>query len=118
MAVSVLTSLLCGLAPALYAARSNRTLGLREAERVRAPTSGMPSCAPPGDRRSRPVDCVAYRYGADDADVGRPQKVNIGFDPAHVIYTELSFPEGRYDTAEQKRVFFGKVLDRLATVPE
>jgi putative ABC transport system permease protein len=44
------------------------------------------------------------------------KKVNIGFDAAHVIYTELSFPEGRYDTAEQKRVFFGKVLDRLATV--
>jgi putative ABC transport system permease protein len=45
------------------------------------------------------------------------QRVDIGFDPAHVVYAELSLPEGRYDTADQKRVFFRKILDRLATLP-
>jgi putative ABC transport system permease protein len=45
------------------------------------------------------------------------QRVDIGFDPAHVVYAELSLPEGRYDTADQKRVFFRKILDRLTTLP-
>jgi predicted permease len=118
MAVSVLISLLCGLAPALYAARRNLRLGLTG--------SGKGASADFRHAKLRSglvIVEVALSIvlligtGLMMRTLDALKKVNIGFDPAHVVYTELSFPEGRYDTAEQKRVFFGKVLDRLATVP-
>ena len=30
------------------------------------------------------------------------QRVNIGFDPAKVLYAQLSLPEGRYETVRQR----------------
>jgi len=45
------------------------------------------------------------------------EQVDIGFDPVNVVYAQLSFPEGRYDTADQKRAFFQMVLDRVAAIP-
>jgi putative ABC transport system permease protein len=45
------------------------------------------------------------------------ERVDVGFDPAKVAYANLSIPEGRYDTANQKEVLFRKILDRLAVVP-
>jgi predicted permease len=45
------------------------------------------------------------------------EQVDIGFDPVNVVYAQLSFPEGRYDTAYQKRAFFLQVLDRVAAIP-
>lgn len=118
MAVSVLTSLLCGLAPALYAARRNLQIGLT------ASAKGANAGFRHGKLRSALVIgevalsiVLLIGTGLMVRTVYALRQVNIGFDPAHVIYAELSFPEGRYDTAEQKRVFFGRVLDRLAGVP-
>ena len=45
------------------------------------------------------------------------QRINLGFDPAKVVYAQLSLPEGRYDSVAQQRVFFRKVLDRIAAIP-
>jgi putative ABC transport system permease protein len=45
------------------------------------------------------------------------EQVDIGFNPATAAYAELSLPEGRYDTAEEKRAYFGKLLDRVAAIP-
>lgn len=118
MAVSVLTSLLCGLAPALYAARRNLQIGLAR--------SGKGASADFRHGRLRSTLVIGevslsivllIGTGLMVRTVYALKQVNIGFDPAHVIYADLSFPEGRYDTAEQKRIFFGKVLDRLAGVP-
>jgi putative ABC transport system permease protein len=118
MAVSVLFSLLCGLAPALYAARRNLDMGLA------ASGKGASGDFRHGKLRSGLVIVevalsivLLIGTGLMLRTLYALKQVNIGFDPAHVIYTELSFPESRYDTAEQKRVFFGKVLDRLATIP-
>ncbi len=116
--VSVLTSLLCGLAPAFHAARRELHTGL----------SGSGKGTSGGFRHGK------LRSGLIVAEVALSivllvgtglmvrslhalEQVNIGFDPAHVVYAELSLPEGRYDTADQKRVFFEKVLDRLAGLP-
>lgn len=118
MAVSVLTSLLCDLAPALYGARRNLHTGLA--------VSGKGASADfrRGSLRSGLVIgevalsiVLLIGTGLMLRTVYALRQVNIGFDPVHVIYAELSFPEGRYDTSEQKRVFFEKVLDRLATAP-
>jgi putative ABC transport system permease protein len=45
------------------------------------------------------------------------ERVDIGFNPASVAYARLSLPEGRYDTADAKRDYFEKVLDRVAAIP-
>ena len=45
------------------------------------------------------------------------ERVDIGFNPASVAYARLSLPEGRYDTADEKRAYFRKVLDRVAAIP-
>jgi predicted permease len=118
MAVSVLISLLCGLAPALHAARRNLQVGL----------AGSGKGASAGFRYGRlrsglVIGEVALSIvlligmGLMVRTVYALKQVNIGFDPARVVYAELSFPEGSHDTSEQKKVFFEKVLDRLATTP-
>jgi predicted permease len=118
MAVSVLTNLLCGLAPALYAARRNLHIGLAGSGK------GASADFRHGSLRSGLVVgevalsiVLLIGTGLMVRTVYALKEVNIGFDPAHVIYAELSFPEGQYDTSEQKRVFIEKVLDRLATAP-
>jgi putative ABC transport system permease protein len=117
-AVSVLTSFLCGIAPALHAAQRNLPIGL--AGSAKGATTNFRH----GKLRSGLVIIevalsivLLIGSGLMVRTLGALKKVNIGFDPAQVVYAELSFPEGRYDTAEQKRVFFGKLLDRLAAVP-
>jgi len=45
------------------------------------------------------------------------EQVDIGFDPVNVVYAQLSFPEGRYDSADQKRAFLQRVLDRVDAIP-
>jgi putative ABC transport system permease protein len=118
MAVCLLTSLFCGLAPALHVARHNLHVGL----------SGSGKGASAGFRHGKLRSALVIvevalsivlliGTGLMIRTLNALKKVDIGFDPAHVIYSELSFPEGRYDTAEQKRVFIGKLLDRLATIP-
>jgi predicted permease len=117
-ALSVLTSLLCGIAPALHAAQRNLPVGL--AGSAKSANANFRH----GKLRSGLVIIevalsivLLIGTGLMVRTLGALKKVNIGFDPTHVVYAELSFPEGRYDTAEQKRVFFGKLLDRLAAVP-
>jgi putative ABC transport system permease protein len=118
MAVAALISLLCGLAPAPYAARRNLQMGLA------ASGKGASADFRHGRFRSGLVIVevalsivLLIGTGLMVRTVYALKQVNIGFDPVHVIYAELSFPEGQYDTSEQKRVFFEKVLDRLATEP-
>ncbi|MGB7282791.1 MAG: ABC transporter permease [Candidatus Acidiferrum sp.] len=118
MVVCILTSLFCGLAPALHAARRDLRIGLA------ASAKGASADFRHGGLRSGLVIVevalsivLLVGTGLMMRTLDALKKVNIGFDPANVVYAELSFPEGRYDTAEQKRVFFGKVLDRLATTP-
>jgi putative ABC transport system permease protein len=43
--------------------------------------------------------------------------VNMGFDPSHVLVTELSSPNGRQWTVDQKRLLFDRVLGRVKALP-
>lgn len=42
---------------------------------------------------------------------------DLGFSPDGVLAARIPFPKKRYDTAEQKRVFFNAVLQRLNALP-
>ena len=116
--VSVVTSLFCGLAPALHGVRRNFHTDL---------TGGGKGAT--GDFRRGKL-----RSGLVIAEVALSimllvatglvlrtlhflEQVDIGFDPVNVVYAQLSFPEGRYDTAYQKRAFFLKALDRVDAIP-
>jgi predicted permease len=116
--VSVVTSLFCGLAPALHGVRRNFHTDL---------TGGGKGAT--GDFRRGKL-----RSGLVIAEVALSimllvatglvlrtlhflEQVDIGFDPVNIVYAQLSFPEGRYDTAYQKKTFFLEVLDRVAAIP-
>jgi putative ABC transport system permease protein len=116
--VSALTSLLCGLAPAFHAARRELHTGLMGSGK------GTGGSFRHGKLRSSLVVAevalsivLLIGTGLMVRSLHALEHVNIGFDPAHVVYSELSLPEDRYDTGDQKRVFFRKVLDRLAILP-
>lgn len=115
--VSVATSLLCGLAPALNAVRHDVHIG----------RSGRAKGASGGFRHGRLRSTLIVAEvallitlltatGLMVRTLRALERVNIGFDPAKVAYAEISLPQNRYDTADQKKAYFGKVLDRLATI--
>ncbi len=117
--VSALTSLLCGLAPAFHAAHRELHTGLTGSGK------GTGGSFRHGKLRSSLVVAevalsivLLIGTGLMVRSLHALEQVNIGFDPAHVVYSELSLPENRYDNADQKRVFFRKVLDRLAILLE
>ena len=118
MGVAVVTTLLCGLAPAIHAVRRDLRAGL----------AGTGKGTNEGSRRGR------LRSGLVIAEVAVSivlltgtglmvrslfalEHVDLGFSPANVLYAELALPEGRYDTADQKEVFFRKILDRINAIP-
>ncbi len=45
------------------------------------------------------------------------EHVDLGFDPANILIGKLPLPKGRYDTAEQQRIFFQQVLRRVTALP-
>jgi len=116
--VSVLTSLLCGVAPALHTVRRDLYTGL--AGSAKGASGGFQH----GKLRSTLVVAevalsivLLIATGLMVRTLRALEQVDIGFDPAKVIYAELSMPEGPYDTAAEKRAYFGRVLDRVAAIP-
>ena len=118
IAVAVVTTLLCGLAPAIHAARRDLRAGL----------VGTGKRTTHGFRHGR------FRSGLVIAEVAVSitlligtglivrtlvalERVDIGFNPVDVLYVELALPEGRYATAAQRQVFFRKMLDRINAIP-
>jgi len=118
MGVSVVTSLFCGLAPALHAVPRDLHTGLTGNAKG---TSGdfrhgkLRSCLVVAEVALSIVLLVAT--GLMVRTLHALEQVDTGFDPANVVYAQLSFPEGRYDSADQKRAFFRKALDRVASIP-
>jgi putative ABC transport system permease protein len=116
--VSVVTSLFCGLAPALHGVRRSSHTGLTGSGK------GTTGDFRHGKLRSGLVitevalsTTLLVATGLMLRTLHFLEQVDIGFDPVNVVYAQLSFPEGRYDTAYQKRAFFLKALDRVDAIP-
>jgi putative ABC transport system permease protein len=118
IAVTFLTTMLCGLAPALHAVRGDFQNRLKDS----------------GKGASIGFAHGKFRSGLVVAQVGMSivllvgaglmmrslfaiQHVDLGFNPANILVARTPLPKGRYETAEQKRVFFRQVLQRLSTLP-
>jgi putative ABC transport system permease protein len=116
--VSVLTSLLCGLTPTFHILRRDLQAGLTRSGK------GTSGDYRHGRLRSSLVAAevalsivLLVGTGLMVRTVYALERVEIGFDPARLVYADLSFPECRYDTAAQKKLFLGKLLDRVSAIP-
>jgi putative ABC transport system permease protein len=118
VAVSVLATFICGLAPALHLVRRDLHAGLAGSAK------GASGGSQQGKLRSILVIVevalsivLLTATGLMVRTLRALKRVDIGFDPASVAYARLSLPEGRYDTADAKRAYFDRVLDRVAAIP-
>jgi predicted permease len=118
VSVSLVTTVLCGWAPALHAVRgelSTRLVG-----------SGKGTGA--GFRHGRlRAGLVVFEValsilllvgaGLMMRTLLALEHVDLGFNPRNILSTRLPFPKGRYETAEQKRIFFTQLIDRINALP-
>jgi len=115
--VSILTGLVFGSAPAIFASKPDLVSSLKE--------GGRSSGAGTSRRGLRNVLVVAEQALAIILLVGaglalksfyRLTKVNPGFDPNHALGTTILLPESRYPTDAVRASFYQKLLTRLKTL--
>jgi putative ABC transport system permease protein len=118
IAVTILTTLLCGLSPAIH------SLGGEFQVRLAGSGKGTSGGFRHGRLRSALVIfevavsiVLLISSGLMVRTLVALERVDIGFDPAKVLYLQLSLPERRYQTAGQQRVFFRRALDQIIAIP-
>jgi putative ABC transport system permease protein len=118
VAVTMLTTLLCGLAPALHAVRGELHMRLKDTGR------GASGAFRHGRLRGGLVIVEVALSMVLLVGTGLMVRtslalahVDLGFNPANILFAQLSFPRGRYDTTPQKKVFFQQVLERVKGLP-
>jgi putative ABC transport system permease protein len=114
--VSLLTSLLCGLAPALSASRPDLSEALKEGARAAGGSSGL-------SRGALVVAEVALTLvllvgaGLLIRSLWRVMQINPGFDPEGALTMQVSLPESEYGGSSRKIAFYRQLLERLKSVP-
>jgi putative ABC transport system permease protein len=119
LAIAVLTTVICGLAPALHAVRGNLQLSMTNSGKG----------AGGGFRHGK------LRAGLVIAEVALSivlltgagllmrsfftlTHVDLGFNPERILYTRIvPAVDDRYDTAVKKKLFFEQILQRVKAVP-
>jgi putative ABC transport system permease protein len=118
-ALSVVTGMLFGLAPSLGASRPDLMSVLRTAGA--AAHQSMPSRFHLRGFLSAGQVAVSVVLLIGAAllleSVARMRRVEVGFNPAHLLTLRVSLPPARYDTTLKKSVFFRQLLDRVETLP-
>jgi putative ABC transport system permease protein len=118
LGATILTTLICGMAPALHALRVDTQSALT--------TTGKGMSAGFRHVRLRSALVIAevalsivlsIASGLILRTLFALQSVNLGFNPSKVVYAVISWPEGQYDSAQQKQFLFRKVLNRLTQFP-
>jgi putative ABC transport system permease protein len=113
-ALSALTGLFFGLAPALRAARTDLALSMRRAGPVSGGLLG---------RRLLVASEVGLALillagsGLLLRSFFRLAAVDPGFDPQHVLAAEIALPASRYDTDARRAEFFDRLTERLRQLP-
>jgi putative ABC transport system permease protein len=114
-ALSLLSGIVFGLAPALRSSRPDINLALK----------GVGTSSNPGRQRLRSLLVVAEIALSLVLLVGaglmiksflRLQQVDPGFDPEHLLTAEISLPRSKYD-GQNMAVFHEQLLDRLTALP-
>jgi len=118
LGVTVVTTFLCGLAPALHAVHGDLYPRL----------TGTGRGAGGGFRHGKlRAGLVIFEValsilllvgaGLMMRSLLALTHVELGFEPANILFAQVSLPPGRYDTADQKRLFMQRVLERLNALP-
>jgi putative ABC transport system permease protein len=118
LGVAALTTLLCGLAPAVHAVRGALQTHLNGTGR------GMSAGSRHGRFRSGLVIgevalgvLLMAGAGLMIRSLLTLEHVSLGFNPSNILYADMAYPTGRYATAEQQRVFLQQVLTRVRALP-
>lgn len=116
--VAALTTVLCGLAPALYAVRGDLQSRLKDSSR------GAGTELRRGKLRSALVVgevalSIVLLVGAGLMlrTLFALEHVNLGMNPRNVLVVPTPLPEARYKTPQQRSVFFQELLRRVSTLP-
>ncbi len=116
--VTLLTTILCGLAPAIHAVRGDLHGRLKDTGK------GVNASFRHGKFRSALVVSevalsIVLLVGAGlmMRSLLALQHVDLGLNPVNILVARLPLPKGRYDTAEQKKLFFSQVLQRISALP-
>jgi predicted permease len=113
--IALFTALLCGLLPALQAARKNVQISLKEGGR-----SGGGSQRRRRTHNALVVAEVALSLvlligaGLTVRSFLKLQNVDPGFDPEGVLTVRLALPSSRYGEDAKQRSFYAELLERLA----
>ena len=116
LGVSLLTGVVCGLAPAIQAFRPNLSEALKEGGRD---SGGGRS----GLRNALVIAEVAFTLvlligaGLMLRSFLRLNQVDMGFEPKSLLTLRVSLPATKYQNAEQGRTFFDQLLPRLEALP-
>ncbi len=116
--IAVLTTVLCGLAPAIHAVHGELQTHLNGTGR------GMSAGSRHGRLRAGLVIgevalSVLLLAGAGllIRSLLALQHVELGFNPANILRADLAMPNQRYNTAAQKNAFLRQVLQRVKALP-
>ncbi|HEV2498390.1 MAG TPA: ABC transporter permease [Terriglobia bacterium] len=116
--VAVVTTLLVGLAPALHAVRGELHSRLKDT------SWGVHGSSGQGRFRAGLVVAEVALSVVLLAGAGllmrsffAVEHVDLGFDPANILAAEMVFPQGRYQTPEQNKIFFQQLLPRISALP-
>ena len=116
--VTLLTTILCGLAPAIHAVRGDLHGRLKDTGK------GVNANFRHGKFRSGLVVSevalsIVLLVGAGlmMRSLLALQHVDLGLNPVNILVARLPLPKGRYETAAQKKLFFSQVLQRVSALP-
>jgi len=118
VAITFVTTVICGLTPALFAVRRDLQASLT--------TSGKNASADFRHGRLRSGLVIAEVTFSTVLLIGSGlmmrtlfalEHVDVGFSAANVLYARLSLLDGQYNNAEQKRLLYQNVLARISQIP-
>jgi putative ABC transport system permease protein len=118
LATTALTTILCGLAPALHSVRGQLHAHLK--------SSGTGTGTGSKQSRSRSSLAIAQvamtivlmvGAGLMMRSIFAVYPIDLGFAPDHILSVRTPLPVGRYDTAEKKKIFFRQILARISALP-
>jgi len=118
IAITGLTTLLCGLVPALHAVRGELQNRLKDTGK------GVNTNFRHGKFRSGLVVwevmlSIVLLVGAGlmMRSLFALQHVELGLNPVNLLVARTPLPKRQYETAEQKKIFFRQVLQRMSALP-
>lgn len=116
--VTLVTTLLCGLAPAFHAVRGELHNRLKDTGKG-TQTGFRHGRFRSGLVVSQVALSIVLLVGAGlmMRSLFALQSVDLGLKPDHILVARTPLPKGRYETAEQKRIFFRQVLQKISALP-